>query len=233
MIVGSGLLARAFSEAFAGANDVLVYAAGVSNSSCADVREFDRERERLERALAEAGKAETFIYFSTCSVADPESSGTAYVRHKLAMEIVARAHPGHLVLRLPQVAGKTPNPHTLLNYLYARISRGERFAIWGGARRNIIDVADVARIAELLVRGGGGVKPARGETINIANARDYAVREIVQMLERVTGKRAILDVVARGGAYAVDIGRIRPLLSAAGVSFDETYLERVLRKYYG
>ncbi len=229
MIVGSGLMARAFSPAFAAADDVLLYAAGVSNSGCTDEREFARERARLETALAHTPPAATFIYISTCSVADPEASSTPYVRHKLAMEDLTRRHAGHLVLRLPQVAGKTPNPHTLLNYLYARVSRGERFAIWQHARRNIIDVADVARLGEWLVRR----ENARNETINIANAADYSLPEIVHALEGVTGKHAIFDVLPRGGAYAVDIARIRPLLAPAGVSFGGDYLERVLRKYYG
>jgi nucleoside-diphosphate-sugar epimerase len=229
MIVGSGLVARAFGGAFAAAEDVLVYAAGVSNSLCTDPREFDRERARLDAALADAGMARTFIYCSTCSVSDPESNNTPYVRHKLAMEALARRHAGYLVLRLPQLAGQTPNPHTLLNYLYARIARGERFAIWDHARRNIIDVEDVVRITELLVRR----EQARRETIAVANATDYDLRQIVRALEIATGKDALFDVLPRGGAYHVDITRIRPLLAPAGVSFDETYLERVLRKYYG
>ena len=201
----------------------------MSNSACTDVREYERERLRLEEALARGREVQTFIYISTCSMADPEAAASPYVKHKLAMEAVARRHAGHLVLRLPQVAGKTANPHTLLNYLYARISRGERFAIWGQARRNIIDVDDVANIGRLLVRR----EKMRGETIHIANAADYALPEIVRAMEVVTGKQAIFDVLPRGGAYAVDIERIRPLLTVAGVSFDGTYLERVLRKYYG
>lgn len=64
------------------------------------------------------------------------------------MEALVTHHPRHLILRLPQVAGRTPNPHTLLNYLYARISRGESFRLWRNARCNIIDVDDVAAIGK-------------------------------------------------------------------------------------
>lgn len=229
MIVGSGLMARAFQPAFAFADGVMVHAAGVSNSGCSDVREFDRERLRLAASLEVAKKFDVFIYFGTCSVEDPEANETPYVRHKLAMETMVRAHSGHIILRVPQVAGVTPNPHTLLNYLFARISRGERFAIWSRARRNIIDVDDVASIGVSLVR----THKARGETINVANTRDFALGEIVQTFERVTGKRAIFDVINRGRAYRVNVERIRPLCESAGVCFDDTYLERVLRKYYG
>ena len=94
---------------------------------------------------------DVFVYFGTCSVADPEVRHTAYVQHKLAMEQMVSAHSRNLILRLPQVAGKTPNPHTLLNFLYGRIARSESFNLWSKARRNIIDVADVTAIAEQLI----------------------------------------------------------------------------------
>jgi len=140
MIIGSGLIAHAFRTAYAQREDVCLYAAGVSNSACRDPHEFARERERLTAALNKSQAIDCFVYFGTCSVADPEVQDTDYVRHKLAMEELVAAHPRHLILRLPQVAGTTPNPHTLLNYLYAHIARSEAFQLWLDARRNIIAI---------------------------------------------------------------------------------------------
>ncbi|MGZ5106606.1 MAG: hypothetical protein ACXWBR_20335, partial [Usitatibacter sp.] len=68
MVVGSGLIARAFIGAGGDSlADTCFYAAGVSNSGCRDEREFLRERGRLERAMAEVAGGERFVYFSTCS----------------------------------------------------------------------------------------------------------------------------------------------------------------------
>jgi nucleoside-diphosphate-sugar epimerase len=228
MIVGSGLMASAFGAAARDKSGLTVYASGVSNSRCEDEREFDRERVLLEQSLRTPGGSQCFVYFSTCSVNDPESAQSPYVRHKLRMEQMVRAHPNHLIVRLPQVAGHTPNPHTLLNYLYARVARGERFAVWANARRNIIDCDDVCSICLALIDSG-----ARGETVNIANRRDYAMSEVVAMLETVCGGHAVYDVLDRGAAYPIDVARMLPFADQAGVSFDDRYLERVLRKYYG
>ena len=115
----------------------------------------------------------------------------------------------------------------MLNYLHARIARGERFSIWSGARRNIIDCDDACAIGRRLIEGG-----VRAETVNVASSHDYTLIEIVETLERVISGHAVYDVVDRGAAYAIDIARIRPFLSAAGVSFDEDYLERAVRKFY-
>jgi len=229
MIIGTGLIARAFIphlQALAGA---CVYAAGVSNSSCTDSREFERERERLGAALASASPSGLFLYFSTCSVDDPAARETAYVRHKVAMEDLVRQHGRYLVVRLPQLAGSTPNPHTLLNHLYARIVRSERFAVWRGATRNIIDVDDAARIVTDLVVS----ENASGETVNVANSRSYGILEIVGTMERVLGQQAIFDIIDRGGSYAIDIDRIHAALHRCGIAFPDDYLHRVIRKYYG
>jgi nucleoside-diphosphate-sugar epimerase len=228
MIIGSGLLAHAFSGAFSRRENVCIYAAGVSNSSCTDAREFAREHQRLGDALRQAIDVETFVYFGTCSVADPEARDTPYVQHKLAMEQMVYAHPQNLILRLPQVAGKTPNPHTLLNFLYARISRSESFNLWSKAKRNIIDVVDAASIAQQLIANTS----ARNTTLNIANVVNDPIADIVSAMERVVGKRAVYNVVERGSEYLIDTSAILPVLEKAGVKFGNDYLEKVIDKYY-
>ncbi|GAB1232716.1 NAD-dependent epimerase/dehydratase family protein [Ferrigenium sp. UT4] len=229
MIIGSGLLARAFPGTFISRPDVCIYAAGVSNSSCADVREFARERERLADALHRTANVDAFVYFGTCSVADPEVRDTPYVQHKLAMEKMVCAHPQSLILRLPQVAGKTPNPHTLLNFLYARISRSESFKLWSKAERNIIDVVDVAAIARQLIADSS----VRNVTVNVANVVNYPMTEIVGAMEHVVGKRAVYEIVERGSAFRIDASALLPVLGKAGIEFGNDYLAKVIGRYYG
>jgi len=228
MIIGSGLIAHAFRASYAHCDTVCIYAAGVSNSSCSDVHEFARERLRLAAALDQARLLDAFVYFGTCSVGDPEAQHTPYVQHKLAMEQLAATHPRYLILRLPQVAGITPNPHTLLNYLYAHIARSEAFQLWRKAKRNIIDVDDVAAIASQLIADPA----ARRLTINIANSHSDTMHDIVAAMERVVGKPAIYESLDRGSEYAIDTRAILPLLDKAVVKFGGDYLERIIGKYY-
>jgi len=191
--------------------------------------EFARERRRLEEALQVAMSVDAFVYFGTCSIADPDAINTLYVQHKLAMEQMVRAHPRHMILRLSQVAGRTPNPHTLLNFLYARISRSEAFDLWFGAKRNIIDVADVASITQQLVLNNS----ARNTTFNVANVVNYSMMDIVSALEHVVGKPAVYNIVERGSDYFIDTSTIDSVLRSAGVEFGDSYLQRVVGKYYG
>ncbi len=229
MLIGSGLLATAFSATFLHREDVCIYAAGVSNSSCLDKNEFERERVRLHEALTDWDSDRLFVYFGTCSVADPDAKHTPYVLHKLAMEHLVSAHANHLVVRLPQVAGRTPNPHTLLNYLQARIARSEAFQLWMLARRNIIDGDEVVAISTQLVER----KSNQNLVINVANITNYSMLEIVQAMERSVGKRAIYQSLERGSGYEIDTSSILPILPSAGVNFGPGYLQRVADKYYG
>lgn len=145
------------------------------------------------------------------------------------MEQLVVAHPRYLILRLPQVAGKTPNPHTLLNFLYARISRSEAFNLWSKAKRNIIDIDDVAAISGQFI----GDEYTRNTTINIANPVSYSMIDIVGAMERAVGKRAIYYVVERGSEYTIDTSAIFPVLECVGVEFGRDYLDKVMGKYYG
>lgn len=228
MLIGSGLLAQAFAYEFSRREDVCIYAAGVSNSKCTDTSEFARERERLIGALQQSKYVDAFVYFGTCSVADPEERNSPYVKHKLAMEHLVCAHPRHLILRLPQVAGRTPNPHTLLNFLYARIARSEAFRLWKNAKRNIIDIDDVAPIASQLIAD----KTARNITLNIANPVCYPMNDIVNAMEHVVGKRAMYVVVERGSGYSIDITPMLAILDKTSVKFGDDYLVQVIGKYY-
>lgn len=228
VIVGSGVIARAFRNRTTDLPSVCVYAAGVSNSGCTDAREFDRERERLSATMTQFESHRLLLYFSTCSINDPAAQNSAYVLHKRAMEELVAQRPRHLILRLPQLAGRTPNPHTLLNYLHARIVRSERFSVFRGAERNIIDVDDVASIVSELVREG-----ACAETINVACTHNIAILDIVRCIEDVVGHAAVFDIIDACAGYAIDTSRIRAALTRCGVSFSADYLRRTLEKYYG
>lgn len=205
------------------------YAAGVSNSGCRDEREYLRERERLDAALAACPPGDRFVYFSTCSIEDPAMRDSEYVQHKIRMENLVRWRPGHLILRLPQVAGRTANPHTLLNYLHDRITRAERFTVWGGAMRNVIDAADVVKIAMDLVV----TEKASAATINIANPRSTMMPDIVRAMERVLGVRAVFDIVDKDSGAPIDTRRIAASIGRCGIVFGDAYLDGVLEKYYG
>ena len=229
MIIGSGMLARAFSD-FAEADKTLcVYAYGVSDSRCSDSLAFSRETEALTHALDRHPDA-IFIYFGTCSVDDPEMKETPYVSHKLRMEaLVQMSARSRLIIRLPQVVGVTRNQATLLSFLAHHIRSSSPFDLWLNARRNIIDVDDVVSIVKTMIKD----RDILNETVNVANTVSYTMPAIVASMEKVLGLKALFRAVSRGAGYPIDISRTLPFVATAGIQFGEEYLDGVIQKYYG
>jgi nucleoside-diphosphate-sugar epimerase len=225
MIIGNGLLANTFRPFYEHDPDVLVFASGVSNSRETRLEAFAREKSLLQDAC-QLGKE--LVYFSTCSVHDPELAHSPYVRHKLEMEAIVTALPHFSVLRLPQVVGHTPNPHTLTNFLHQKIKSGEKFHIWRNARRNLIDVDDVANIARWLIAH----HDADDIITNIAAPFSLTIPELVGIFEQVLDLRANCDIVDAGGSYAIDTQLALATAPLAGVDFNSFYVRDLIRKYY-
>jgi len=120
MIVGTGDIASVLPDR----DDLLFFASGVSNSSCTDQKEFDREAQKLF-ALERTGDIR-LVYFSTLSIYE---KNTLYIRHKREMEkVVKEWFPKYCIIRIGNIAwGK--NPNTFINYITAKIKAGEPYEI--------------------------------------------------------------------------------------------------------
>ena len=203
MIVGNGLIASAIGDI----EGVIVFASGVANSTERRQEEFDREV-----ALFDTMPDNRFlVYFSTCAVF--EWPYTPYVEHKRNMERLVMKRRG-LVIRLPQVAGRSANSHTLLNFLHQKIVSGEPFEIWSRAVRRVIDIDDIVPVARQHIKSMCPV------IINYTTT-PVTVMDIVTALEKPTHKRGQYQVVNKGSACSVP-----------GVHIDSD-LNTIAGKYYG
>lgn len=226
MIIGNGLIASACSQHFGDNPNVIAFASGVSNSHENRSEAFSREKQMLIEALR---RRQMLLYFSTCSVEDPELRNTAYVMHKMEMETLVQSAEDYSIFRLPQVVGKTPNPNTLTNFLYQKILDGTHFQVWRHAKRNLIDVEDVALICSYLVQSSH----ANRRIVNIASPFDVSVTQLVDIFELVLGIKANYSFVEAGGTYLIDSSEAFEAATKIGLDFSDVYIERLIRKYYG
>lgn len=226
MIVGKGLLAQAFQPHFGTNPDIVIFASGVSNSMETRPEQFERERALLLQSLS--GGRNRLVYFSSCGVTAAESELNIYMRHKRLMESLVMSTPGGLVLRLPQVVGKTENPHTLTNFLRNHIISGEHFTVWAHAERNLVDIDDVVKIgARLTIE-----LPDEPSAISIAATRSLSMPRIVEIFERVLGKAANCSFVEKGAPMVIDTTLVGSLSAKLGIDLGDGYIERVIAKYY-
>jgi nucleoside-diphosphate-sugar epimerase len=225
MIIGNGLIARAFKSYFDNDSDFIVFASGVSNSSETSLNEFNRERSLLLNAIAEN---KFLLYFSTCSLYDGELKNSPYVQHKKEMEALVSESRLFVIFRLPQLIGKTENQNTLTNYIFSHIVKGIKFCVWKKAQRNIIDIEDVANIVNYLIRHTN----IHNSVINVACSFSISMPTLISIFEKVIGISAKYELIDSGVPYAIDVTRVLEVLPKLGINFDDDYIEKIIRKYY-
>jgi nucleoside-diphosphate-sugar epimerase len=207
---------------------VVVFASGVSNSKEIDTEKFEREQNLLMDTL-HYNMNGTFIYFSTCSIYDQALCATPYVLHKIKIEKVIQEHAKWFrIFRLPQVVGKGGNKRTLVNYLFDSIVSGVVFEVWRNAKRSILDIDDVFLIISAILNAGN----RKNGIVNIS-LHQYSILEIVNAIERITGKVAKFSLVEKGASCTVETKEIQPIINSFHFRPGKQYLENVIEKYFG
>lgn len=225
MIIGNGLIARKF-EAYKNDSTIIIFASGVSNSKNSTEADYQREKDLLEKTMHE-NKDKILVYFSTCSVYDPEEEGSAYVLHKKEMEKLIQQQEAYYIFRVSNLAGKTPNTNTILNYLYFHIRNHNHFYLWENAVRNLIDIDDMYRIADYILQN----QLFPGSIINIANPKSYKVTVIVKAIEQHIKLKANFTAVQKGQPFSIDISPILSIIDKLHINFGKSYLPNLLEKY--
>lgn len=225
MIIGNGLLAQAFADRFRDDPGVIIFASGVSNSAEQGAVAFERERMLLEEALSLP--VPRLVYFGSCSSCPAGPS--EYLRHKHRMESMVATRETGLVLRLPQVVGRTRNPSTLTNFLHDRIHSSTPFALWSQAKRNLLDVDDLVAIATRIIET---TKAGPAEHV-VASRISHPIVEVVTMFEHVLGRTARYTSLPLGEALEVEANLAWAIAAELGIDLSDGYAESVIRKYYG
>jgi nucleoside-diphosphate-sugar epimerase len=226
MIIGNGLIAQSFRPHMDKDENVILFASGVSNSKLTIESEYLREKKLLQSALLED---KLLIYFSTCSIFDPSLQSSRYILHKLEMEALLEKSKKFLIVRLPNVVGKTGNQNTMFNYFFHQIINGLEIQIFRNATRYIIDVDDVAHWTMKLLKDGR-VNCA----INIAFPNKMYVTDIIKLIEEFLNIKANVSIVEGGNPYELDLNPFMNYVyqKKSDFSINSNYIENIIVKYY-
>lgn len=227
MVIGSGLVAKTFLnyETF---DEFVIFASGVSNSKTSTPSDFQREYNLLTSVLPQY-PTRKIVYFSTCSIDDVDLQETEYVRHKINMEDLIKSNADrYTIFRLSNLAGTSNNQNTILNFLYLHITKSKTFELWKNSERNIIDVEDVYRTVDHILKNNLFLN----QVINIANVKNYPVVYMIKCIEDFTNKKAVFSEKEMGHSFNIDITNVRPIYKLLKIEFTKNYLPYLLEKYY-
>ena len=226
MVVGSGLLANTFAS-FKDNKDVIIFASGVSNSGCVDLEQFKRESNLVAKYR---DSNNLFVYFGTSSVEDPYLKGSLYIKHKLEIEFFIKSHfKRYLIVRLPNVVGKTKNPNTLINFVYNAVQREQKMNIQLKASRYLIDVADIFLYLDKVIDNESELN----KTVNLIIAKKLSVLQIVESFEDHLGKNIEKEIFPNaGGDYLLEVDNIFNKYGISDLVNGKEYLDNLIEKYY-
>ena len=225
MIIGRGLIASLFMNN--DRDDIIFFASGVSNSLEDNPQEFLRE-ENLIRTTIEEHPKKIFIYFSTCSIYDSSKTGSDYVLHKLKMEqFVKHSCDKYLILRVSNAVGKGGNPNLLMNYLIRSVRNNDTINVHTKATRNLIDADDIRNITFRLIKN-----ESFNKIINVAYLQNYGIIEILEIIERFYDTKLNLNLIKSGSGYDINIPDVEDYFRINNLNNKESYLCRILEKYY-
>ena len=219
MIVGRGLIAKAFFHSVFDTAGYVVFASGVSNSAETRQEAFEREINLLDSVLT---KDKTIIYFSTTSLFDPTKTASPYILHKRFMEEhITRSADKSVIVRLPILIGDTENPYTLINFLVRAIQENRPIPLHLHACRHLLDIDDL--VPQLQKH----LDPLQQiQWINIPGSEKLPVPELVHKIEALLGKAGTYTWEPVGSCYDV------PENAGKTVYLDEPgYIDRILHKY--
>ncbi|MCC2625495.1 MAG: hypothetical protein K0R14_1368 [Burkholderiales bacterium] len=215
MIIGNGMLAKRFEE-YSGLDNIIIFASGVSDSRETKAESFGREKKLLLETLSNYPERD-FVYFSTCSIFDPEAADTPYVKHKLAMEqLIASMTKSYYIFRVSQIIGKADNT-TLINYIINMIRNHKPFKVWRRANRNLIGLDDVFAIVDYIIKN----KILKNQIINIASPNNISIIDLINLIEKVLNLKAICTVIDKGEAYSkINVDQISAIVQKLDIKFD-------------
>jgi len=226
MIIGNGQLAKAFQKSKL-KDDTCIFASGVSNSSCTDEKQFEREKNLLVDTLKRTGDKK-FVYFSSCALSPVVYPKNVYYEHKANMENTIKEHSyNYYIFRLPQLFGDLILHKTLINFIYKSIEYNHKFYIYDKAYRYVIEINDVCKLVEAYLAHHDSCM-----TVDIANPYRYKVLDIVQIFEKLLNKEAHYEVIQKEDKYFLDLSPMQKFIKKYNLElyFGEYYLLNKLRE---
>lgn len=211
---------------------IYIYAAGVSNSNSKKNHHYLREVSTIKKIVKKIDKNITFVYISSLSVENKKLQNNKYVKNKLKIEKIVKSNFIHyLIIRLPQVVGRSKNKHTLTNSIFHNIKKNEKFLLWKNAKRNILDIKDILKILDKYFRRNLNIK----KTLNIYNPRSSSVIFILKTLGFILKKEVKFKLVNRENKNIIlsNIDNNTKLPKKLYTDIDnKNYVTNVLKRYY-
>ena len=230
-IVGKGFIATNLGKIknLIKKNKYIIYAAGISNSKIKSKKELEKEL-NLFKVFSKQNISKKIIYISTADVTHNLTNKSKYVQNKIIIEKqIKKKFKHYIIIRLPQIIGKSKNKKTLINYFYFKIKYNEKLSIMKEYKRNILDIDDVLKDLKIILLN----KKIKNKIITLSNKYFIKPIDIVKTFEKKLSKKANYSFKnSPKQNWNLNYKTNSIYFKKANVKFHNNYLAKKINKYY-
>ena len=230
-IIGSGFIGSHFRKInnFLKNEEVILYSKGISNSRVKSQTQLKKEL-KLIKQFYKRYHYKRIIYISTACITDKNRNKSLYVKNKFKIEnYIKKNFNSFLILRLPEVIGKSKNKNTLINFFYYKIKNRQKLILYKNIKRNIIDIEDVVKISKEIIK----VNRKKNIIITLCNKYSTSPAFLVSIFEkklRIKSKYSLKNYNKK--RWLLNYKLISKYVRKANVNFEKNYLLKKIKKYY-
>ncbi len=210
-------------------SNYIVYAAGVSHSKTTSLNKLNRELRSFKR-FSKENINKKIIYISTADVTNSLFKRSLYVKNKIKIEyIIKKNFSNYVILRLPQIIGKSKNKKTLVNFFYYSIKNNKQLVLLKNFKRNILDIDDVLKVIKIIIKN----KKNKNKVITLSNKYNIEPIDIVRIFEKKLKKIAKFKYkIIKKQIWPLNYQKNRHYFKEAKIRFNRNYLSKTINKYY-
>ena len=231
IIYGNGFIAKKFSifNNILKKRKIVLYAAGISNSQENLKKNLSREI-NLFKNFYKKNRNNKIIYISTCSVNDNSRNKSKYIKNKIKIEkFIKTKFKKFIILRLPELIGRSNNKNTLINYFFYMIKNKKKFYLFKNTKRNVLDIDDVLKISKHVILD----KKINKKIICLSNKFFYTPQNIVKLIEQKLSIEAKYQLKSSiNQHWKLSDKSVLKYVKKAKIKFNKNYLQKALNKYF-
>jgi nucleoside-diphosphate-sugar epimerase len=207
----------------------IIYAAGISHSKTKSKRNLNKELSSFKIFLKN-NLSKKVIYISTADVTNSISNKSLYVKNKIKIEkLIKKRLKNYIILRLPQIIGKSKNKNTLVNYFYFNIKNNKPLVLIKNFKRNVLDIADILKLIKIIVYS----KKTKNKVIILSNKYSVQPIDIVKIFEKKLNKIVNFKFKKiKKQIWPLYYQKNAHYFRKAKITFDRNYLLKTINKYY-
>ena len=230
-IIGNGFIGKSLNKIKKDLvkTNYIIYAAGISHSKTKSKKNLKREL-NLFKLFLKNNFSKKIIYISTADVTNNILNKSLYVKNKIQIErLIKKKFKNYIILRLPQIIGKSKNKNTLINYFYFNIKNNKPLVLIKNFKRNVLDIDDILKLLKIIVYS----KRTKNKVIILSNKYSVQPIDIVKIFEKKMNKIVNYKFKKiKKQIWPLYYHKNAHYFKKAKITFDRNYLLKTINKYY-